>query len=104
MVCGNTRSCLSYVVSQNWRVAWIGRDLKDHLIPAPCPGQGHLSGEQLAQSPNHLGLEHFLVWDIHFSRKAVKNMECFINLLVFLVGKALIFASPEGNMPGICPQ
>lgn len=68
MVCGSTRTSLSYVVSQNQRMAWVRRDLKDHLITTPCHGQGHLSGEELAQSPNHLGLELFLHWDVHFSR------------------------------------
>lgn len=28
----------------------FGRDLKDHLIPSPCCGQGHLLPDQAAQS------------------------------------------------------
>lgn len=28
--------------SSNHRMVWLGRDLKEHLIPTPCLGQGHL--------------------------------------------------------------
>lgn len=75
-------------------MVWIRRDFKNHLVPTPCHGQGHLSGEQLAQSPNQSVLEHFQDWDIHFSGQPVKNMECFMNLGGFLVVKMLILARP----------
>jgi len=29
---------------------WIGRDLKDLLIPTPCCGQGHLPPAQVVHS------------------------------------------------------
>jgi len=32
-------------------MGWVGRDLADHLVPAPCHGQGHLPPDQGAQSP-----------------------------------------------------
>ena len=32
-------------------MVWVRRDLKDHLVPTPCHGQGHLPLDQLAQSP-----------------------------------------------------
>lgn len=34
MVCGSTRSCLSHAGSQNQRMAWVGKDFKDHPVPA----------------------------------------------------------------------
>jgi len=42
-------------------MVWAGRDLKDHLVPtpSPCHEQGHLSLDQVAQSPVQPGLEHF---------------------------------------------
>jgi len=39
-------------------MVWVGRDLKDHLVPPPRHGQGHLPLEQAAQSPIQPGLEH----------------------------------------------
>ena len=46
------------LLSQNHRMVWVGRDLKDHLIPAPCHEQGHLPLHQVAQSPIQPGLGH----------------------------------------------
>lgn len=46
-------------------MVWHGRDPKDHLITIPCNGQGHLSLDQVAQSPTHPSLQHFWVWDCH---------------------------------------
>lgn len=37
-------------IALNHRMAWIGRVLKDNLVPAPCPGgQGHLPLSQVTQ-------------------------------------------------------
>jgi len=44
---------------ENHRMVWAGRDLKHHLVPTPCHGQGHLPQDQGAQSPVQPGLEHF---------------------------------------------
>lgn len=38
-------------------MAWIGRDLKYHPIPAPCCGKEHLPVDQVAQSPISLALD-----------------------------------------------
>ena len=43
----------------NHRMVWVGKDLKDHLVPPPCHGQGHLPLAQVAQSPVQPGLEPF---------------------------------------------
>ena len=45
---------------------WLGleRTFKDHLVQAPGHGQGHLSLDQVAQSPRRPGLEHFQGWGI----------------------------------------
>ena len=40
-------------------------NLKDHLIPTPCHGQGHLPPAQVAQSPIQPGLGHCQGWGIH---------------------------------------
>jgi len=48
----------------------VGKDLKDHLVPTPLPGQGHLSLDQVSQSPVQPGLEQFQGGGSHnFSRK-----------------------------------
>jgi len=40
-------------------MVWVGRDLKDHLVPTPLTGgQGHLQLDQVGQSPIQTGLEH----------------------------------------------
>jgi len=39
-------------------MVWVGKDLKDHLVPSPCHGQGPLPPDQVAQSPVQPGLEH----------------------------------------------
>ena len=44
------------------RKVWVGRDLKGHLIPAPCHRQGHLPPDQVAQSPIQPGLKHLQGW------------------------------------------
>ncbi|EOA93912.1 hypothetical protein Anapl_14400, partial [Anas platyrhynchos] len=46
-------------------LVWVGRDLKDHPVPAPCHGQGHLPPAQAAQSPIQRGLEHLQGWGTH---------------------------------------
>ncbi|KAJ7407078.1 hypothetical protein BTVI_63908 [Pitangus sulphuratus] len=37
------------------RMVWVERDLKDHLVPTPCHGQGHLP-LGVAQAPSNLAL------------------------------------------------
>lgn len=48
-------------------MVWIGRDLKDNLVPSPCRGQVHLPLFQLAQYSVQRGLEHFQGWDMLLS-------------------------------------
>jgi len=40
-------------------MVWVGRDLKDHPVPNPRHGQGHLPLDQAAPSPIQPGLECF---------------------------------------------
>ncbi|KAK4821804.1 hypothetical protein QYF61_003833 [Mycteria americana] len=57
---------------QTHRMIWVAKDLKDHLVPTPCHGQGQLPLDQVAQSPMQPGLEHFQGWGIHnFSGQSV---------------------------------
>jgi len=44
---------------------WVGRDLKDHLVPTPLHGQGHLPLHHFAQRPIQPDLEHFQGGTIH---------------------------------------
>jgi len=56
----------------NHRMVWVGRDLKDHLVPSPCHGQGHLPLAHAAQSSIQPGLEHCQGGGSHsFSRQPV---------------------------------
>jgi len=36
---------------QDHSMAWVGKDLKDHLVPALCHGQGHLPLHEVAHTP-----------------------------------------------------
>lgn len=56
---------------ENPGIARIGRDLKAHLIPTPCHGQGHLPLDQVLQAPSNLVFDTFREeYDKHlFSKK-----------------------------------
>lgn len=34
--------------SENPQMVWVRRDFRDHPVPPPCDGQGHLALEQAA--------------------------------------------------------
>lgn len=51
--------------SQNHVMVRVGSDLKNHLVPNPCYGQGYLPLAQVTQSPIQPGLEHHQKWGIH---------------------------------------
>lgn len=40
---------------------FVEKDLKSHVIPASCHGQGHLPHDQVAQSPVQAGLQHLQI-------------------------------------------
>jgi len=46
-------------------MAWFRRDLKDHLVPSLCHGQGCWPLGQAAKGSMQLGLEHFQRWGTH---------------------------------------
>lgn len=46
-------------------MGWVGTDLKDHLVPCPCHGQGHLPLGQAAKGFAQPGSEHCQCWGIH---------------------------------------
>jgi len=52
--------------TQNHRMAWAGRDLKDHRVPTPCCGQSCQSQApgHVAQDPIQPGLEYCQGWGI----------------------------------------
>lgn len=45
-------------------MVWVGKDLKEHLVPNPCCGLGHLSLDLVAQSFIQHGLKHFQGWEM----------------------------------------
>lgn len=52
-------SRLTYFIgSSNYRIPWVGKDLKDHVVPTPCRRQGCYPPDQAAQGPIQAGLEH----------------------------------------------
>ena len=48
-------------------MAWVGRNLKDHLVPAPLPRAGLPTTRSSISNkgPIQPGLEHLQGWDIH---------------------------------------
>jgi len=51
-------------------MVWVGRDLKAHLVPTPCHGQGCHLPDQLRTGPHKPGLECLHGWGTHsFSRQ-----------------------------------
>jgi len=50
---------------QNPRMVWVGRDLKDHPVPAPCHEQGCHSPALAAEGSIQPGLEYFQGWGVH---------------------------------------
>ena len=59
------------LASENHRMVWVGRDLKDHQTPNHCHRQGCHLLDQAAQGLIQPGLEHLQRWGIHsFSGQA----------------------------------
>lgn len=54
-----------YVLLQNHRMLWGGRDIKDDLVTTLCHEQGHLPLSQIAQGSIQPGLGTLPRWDIH---------------------------------------
>jgi len=53
-------------------MVWVGKNLKNHPIPTPCGGQGHLPLDQIAQSPIQPGFERLQEGSIpNFDRQAI---------------------------------
>lgn len=48
----DAKRCKNKILLINYRMVWVGRSLKDHLIPTPCHGWGRLPLFQIAQSPH----------------------------------------------------
>lgn len=44
---GETCDVLLDIEKQDSRLVWVGRNLKAHLVPPPCYGQGHLPLDQV---------------------------------------------------------
>ena len=66
-----------------WLV-WVGRDLKDHLVPTPSHRQGHLPPDQAAACTIQSDLEHCQGQGIHsFSGQPVP-VSCHHQIKEFL--------------------
>jgi len=46
-------------------MAWVAKDLKDHVVSTPCYVQGRQPAAQAAQSRIQPGLECLQGWGIH---------------------------------------
>jgi len=83
------------------RVVWVGRDLKAHLIPTPCHGQGHLPLDQVAQlyhSTNTLSPLTQTVGEPHSIPYSVKrNMKSCLWLKWFEAAENRIKAAEVGR-------
>ena len=49
----------------NHRMAWVEKDLRDHLVPTPCYMQGRQPADQAAQRHIQPGLQCLQGWGIH---------------------------------------
>ena len=57
---------------QNHRTVWVGRDLKDHIVPTPLPRAGTPSTRPGCSNTHPTWDGHFQGWDIHsLSEKSV---------------------------------
>lgn len=66
------KNCFDLVRTTDHRMDWVGRVLKDHLVPTPCHAHGPLPLNQVAQSLIRPGLKYFQGWGIHsFSKQPV---------------------------------
>lgn len=84
---GQSQWGVSWSRSENHRVVWIGRHLKDHPVPAPL--SRHLPLEQVSQSPIWPSLEHSwggtataLLANLCQCLTTVKNFSLISNLTV----------------------
>lgn len=72
-------------------MSWIGRGLKDHLIPTPLPWTENLLVGQVTQNSIQPGLEHFLRWGVHnLSRQPGLMPHCLIVKNFFLINKSTL--------------
>jgi len=61
-------------------MVWVGRDLKDHLIPIPLPWAGTLPPDQGAQTPSNLALNTAREWA---STASLDNLhQCLTTLIL----------------------
>lgn len=55
----------------------LAQTFKDHLVHCPCCGLGHLSAEEVAQSPVQPDVQELRAWSIHtFSRLGIYLPRC----------------------------
>lgn len=77
-------------------MAWVGKDHKDRVVPAPCPGQGCLPPAQAAQGSMQPGLKRFQEWGIlSFSGQSVplprsKELHIVSSYVGLLITKPLV--------------
>jgi len=57
-------------------MVWVGRDLKDQLVPTHLHGQGHLLPDQVAQSLSNLALNTV--------KEGASTTSMYIDLVLYL--------------------
>jgi len=61
-------------------MAYVRRDFKAHLVPAPCHGQGCHTVDQAAQGPIQPGFECLQGWSIcNLSGQPVPLLHCSLS-------------------------
>lgn len=56
-------SCVARFIDR--KMVWVGRDVKDHLLPISLPWAGTPGTRQVVQSPIQSGLEHFQGFSVY---------------------------------------
>lgn len=65
---------LQFMQSQNYGLAWIGRDFKTHPVPPPRHGQGCHLPDQAAQDPIQHGIECLRGWGITSKNNVIASI------------------------------
>lgn len=68
------RTTLQFMQSQNYGLAWIGRDFKTHPVPPPRHGQGCHLPDQAAQDPIQHGIECLRGWGITSKNNVIASI------------------------------
>ena len=81
--------------TQNHRMAWAGRDLKDHRVPTPYCGASHRHQVMLLRTPSNLALN---TARDEASPASLGNQTCSTSVLTIVRGHILILTEGALNV------